>query len=83
MAKVIEFYVPTSFRKTVERILAAATREDYRVLRAGKEIRLTNEAHGCPVASEASSPLVQELGGRVSVPLRGMALRVCRRKQTV
>jgi hypothetical protein len=47
--------------------LAAATQKDYRFLHAGKEIRLNNEVHGTHVASEASSPLVQELGGPVSL----------------
>jgi hypothetical protein len=40
-----------------------------RVLPADKEIRLSREDHSHPVASKASSPLVQELGGRVSVRL--------------
>jgi hypothetical protein len=41
----------------------------YRVLPGDKEVRLTSEVHGSHEASKASSPLVQELGGRVSVRL--------------
>jgi hypothetical protein len=42
-------------------------REGHRVLHADKEIRLNNEDLGTQVASKASSPLVQELGGRFSL----------------
>jgi hypothetical protein len=49
-------------------------RKGHRVLHADKEIRLNREDHSNQVASQAPSPLVQELGGRVSVRLRGMAL---------
>jgi len=66
MAKVIEFY---DLPETLEILLATATRKDYRVLHANKQIRLNSEVHGSHVASEASSPLVQELGGRVSMRL--------------
>ena len=62
------------FPETVERVLAAATRKDHRVLHAGKEIRLNNEVHGSQVASETSSPLVQELGRRFSLRVRSVAL---------
>lgn len=62
------------FPETVERVLAAATRKDHRVLYAGKEIRLNNEVHGSQVASETSSPLVQELGRRFSLRVRSVAL---------
>ena len=55
--------------ETLEILLATATRKDYRVLHANKQIRLNSEVHGSHVASEASSPLVQELGGRVSMRL--------------
>ena len=57
------------FPETLEMVLAAATRKDYRVWHANKEIRLNSEVHGSHVASEASSLLVQELGGRVSMRL--------------
>jgi hypothetical protein len=52
-------------------------RKGYRVLHADKEIRLNREDHCNLVASKASSPLVQELGGRISVRTRSVALRVC------
>jgi hypothetical protein len=40
MAKVIEFYIPTNFRKTVEDITSAATRKNHGVLFADEEISL-------------------------------------------
>jgi hypothetical protein len=46
----------------------------HRVLHANKEIRLNNEALGTHVASEASSPLVQELCRRFSLRVRSVAL---------
>jgi len=58
-------------------------RKGHRVSHADKEICLNREDHSNQVASQAPSPLVQELGGRVSVRLRGLALRVFRRKQPV
>ena len=71
------------FQETLEMVLATATRKDYRVLHANNEIRLNSEVHGSHGTWEAPSPLVEELGGRVCMRLRAMALRVCRRKQTM
>jgi len=60
--------------QTFKRGLAPAMCKGHRVLHANKEIRLNNEALGTHVASEASSPLVQELGGRFSLRVRSVAL---------
>ena len=69
LAAHVQLKIDDDFPEIVERVLAAATQKDYRFLHAGKEIRLNNEVHGTHVASEASSPLVQELGGPVSLRL--------------
>jgi hypothetical protein len=55
--------------QTFERVLATTTRKGHRVLHADKEISLNNEVLGTHIASKASSPLVQEFGGRISVRL--------------
>jgi hypothetical protein len=44
MAKVIEFYVPTIFRKPVERVLAAAKCKGDRIFHPNNEIRLNSKA---------------------------------------
>ena len=40
MAKVIEFYIPTNFRKPLRTVASAATRKNHRVLLADEEISL-------------------------------------------
>jgi hypothetical protein len=55
--------------------------EGYRVLHAAKGIRIDHEALVTQVAWKASSPLVQECGGRFSLFVRDVALRVCRGRQ--
>ena len=42
VAKVIEFYIPNNFRKSVEWVSAEQRGEDYRVRFTDKEIGLTN-----------------------------------------
>jgi hypothetical protein len=69
MGKVIEFHVPAIFHKPLKRRSGASRCKGHRVLHADEEIRLNREDHCNLVASKASSPLVQELGGRISVRL--------------
>ena len=54
MARVIEFYIPTNFRRKVASVPRVATRKSDRVLPTGEEIRVArpsctaNHSQACP-----------------------------------